>query len=370
MPVLSSVSRAVYRHVAKPMLFSRDPEDVHDAVTRVGEALGGNGVTRFLTFAAFAFEDPILEQRVAGIDFPNPVGLAAGFDKNARLTEIMPSVGFGFMEVGSITGEPCEGNRRPRLWRMPRSKALVVNYGLKNDGCEAIAGRLRGRRFGIPLGTSVAKTNSEATVDPERGIDDYEKAYRALADIGDYTTVNISCPNAFGGQPFTDPGRLDRLLVRLAAVPTRKPMFIKLSPDILVDQLEEIVLVAERHGVRGYVCANLTKDRAAADIAGGDEAPAVGGLSGKAVSTLADGQIAYVYRATRGRVPIIGCGGVFTAEDAYRKIRLGASLVQMVTGMIYEGPQVVGEINRGLAKLLERDGFSSVAGARGADFHW
>ena len=170
--MMASVSGAVYKRVAKPLFFRKDPEDVHDAVTRVGEFLGGNGVTRFLTCAAFAYEDPSLEQRVAGIDFPNPVGLAAGFDKDARLVDIMPSVGFGFMEIGSVTGEPCKGNPRPRLWRMPNSRALVVNYGLKNDGCEAIAARLAGRTFGVPLGTSVAKTNCEATADAEKGIED------------------------------------------------------------------------------------------------------------------------------------------------------------------------------------------------------
>ncbi|HTM68081.1 MAG TPA: quinone-dependent dihydroorotate dehydrogenase [Candidatus Binatia bacterium] len=370
MTVMSALSGAIYKGMAKPLFFRRDPEDVHDAVTRVGEFLGRHGSTRFMTSAAFSYRDPVLEQRILGIDFPNPIGLAAGFDKDARLTDIMPSVGFGFMEVGSITGERCEGNRKPRLWRMPKSQALVINYGLKNDGCEAIASRLAGRSFGVPLGTSVAKTNCEATVDPEKGIEDYAKAYRALAEIGDYTTVNISCPNAFGGQPFTDPALLDRLLERLSAIPTRKPVFIKLSPDLQVSHLDEIIAVAERRNVGGYVCANLTKDRAAADLADGENVPRVGGFSGKAVASLADGQLAYLYRATRGRVPIVGCGGVFTAEDAYRKIGLGASLVQMVTGMIYEGPQVVGDINRGLARLLGRDGFASVAEARGKDFHW
>ncbi|HSD12909.1 MAG TPA: quinone-dependent dihydroorotate dehydrogenase, partial [Patescibacteria group bacterium] len=253
---------------------------------------------------------------------------------------------------------------------LPESKSLVVHFGLKNDGCEAIAARLEGRRFAIPLGTSVAKTNCPETISPEGGIADYEKAFGAMAAIGDYTTVNISCPNAFGGQPFTDPGLLDRLLERLAMVPTRKPVFIKLSPDLDDAQTDAVVDVAVRRGVRGFICANLTKDRLSAAISDNDPVPPVGGMSGKVVVSLADAQITRVYGRTRGKAVIIGCGGVFTAEDAYRKIRLGASLVQMITGMIYEGPQVVGEINRGLVRLLERDGFANISEARGADAGW
>lgn len=370
MSVFPAMSAALYRHAAKPLFFRRDPEEVHDAMTRVGEFLGSHDATRLMTYMAFAFADDRLRQRIEGIEFPNPIGLAAGFDKDARLVDIMPSVGFGFMEIGSVTGEPCAGNAKPRLWRLPESRSLVVHFGLKNDGCEAIAARLSDRRFAVPLGTSIAKTNCPQTVDPENGIADYEKAYRALAAVGDYTTVNISCPNAFGGQPFTDPGLLDRLLARLAAIPSRKPVFLKMSPDLDEAQADAVVDVAMRRGVRGFICANLTKDRLSAAISDADVVPPVGGMSGRVVSALADAQLSRVYSRTRGKAVIIGCGGVFTAEDAYRKIRLGASLVQMITGMIYEGPQVVGMINRGLVRLLERDGFASIAEARGADAAW
>jgi dihydroorotate dehydrogenase len=367
MTLVSSLSATCYRHIAKPYFFRQDPEDVHDTMTRLGETLGKFGATRFLARAAFAYDDPRLQQRVDGIDFPNPIGLAAGFDKDAHLVDILPSVGFGFEEIGSVTGEPCAGNPRPRLWRLPKSKSLVVYYGLKNEGCEAVSARLRGRRFAIPIGTSVAKTNCAATVDTDAAIADYEKAYRAFADIGSYTTVNISCPNAFGGQPFTDPASLERLLARLEKVPTRKPTYLKLSPDVVGDQLDAVIDVAMRHGVRGFISSNLTKDPAAATLVGGEKFPEKGGLSGKAVAALADAQLAHVRRRTGGSATLIGCGGVFSAEDAYRKIRAGASLVQMITGMIFEGPQVVGDINRGLAALLKRDGFANVGEAVGID---
>ena len=369
MPVVPAMSAAFYRLAAKPFLFRRDPEDVHDGVTRLGEYLGSHHATRFMTRAAFAYADPRLRQRIEGIDFLNPIGLAAGFDKDARLVDIMPAVGFGFMEIGSVTGEPCAGNPKPRLWRLPKSRSLVVHFGLKNDGCEAISRRLAGRALDAPLGTSVAMTNCRENADIDAGIADYAKAFGAFVTIGQYYTVNISCPNAFGGQPFTAPERLERLLGRLDAIFTRKPVFIKLSPDLTIDEVDAILDVARQHRVHGFVCSNLTKERDN-DALADDTVPQRGGISGKVVGGMADAQIAYVYRATRGRCVIIGCGGVSSAEDAYRKIRLGASLVQMVTGMIYEGPQVVGEINRGLVRLLERDGFDAVTEARGADTAW
>lgn len=345
-----------------------DPEDVHDAMTAVGIWLGKFSVTRRIARALFLYEHPSLEQTVLGIRFRNPVGLTAGFDKNAQLLPIMPEVGFGFEEVGSITGEACEGNPRPRLWRLPKSKGLVVWYGLKNDGCEAVAKRLCGFASAIPYGTSVARTNSAATVEQAAGIADYAKAFRAFADIGDYFTVNVSCPNTCGGEPFTSPDALDRLLAALDPIPTNKPVFLKLPADISTADLDALIAVADRHRVHGLVISNLTKrrDRATVDpdeIAVTDK----GGISGRPVAEPANALIAHAYRVAGKRYAIIGVGGIFSAEDAYEKIRLGASLVQLATGMIFEGPQVIGEINRGLARLLRRDGYENVSNAVGSD---
>jgi dihydroorotate dehydrogenase subfamily 2 len=355
-----------YANVAKPLFFRRDPEDVHDAVTALGERLGACAPVRALTRALLAYEHPSLESAVLGIRFANPVGLSAGFDKNARLLGIMPAVGFGFEEIGSITGEPCEGNPRPRLWRLPKSKGLAVWYGLKNDGCEAVAARLRGFSSDIPFGTSVARTNSAATVSREAGIADYAKAFRALADVGDYFTVNVSCPNTCGGEPFASPEALDRLLAALDAIETRKPVFLKLPADASAAELDALIAVADRHRVHGFVIANLTKRRDRATIVQSELAVTEkGGISGRPVSEPSNALIAHAYRAAGSRYVIIGVGGIFSAEDAYEKIRLGASLVQLVTGLIFEGPQLIGEINRGLAGLLRRDGFANVADAVG-----
>lgn len=363
----ASVQGWLYRHLLKPVFFRQDPEAVHDRMVRVGKALGSNRFARRFLAALFRYRHPILEQDVLGIHFANPVGLAAGFDKDAQLTRVMPSVGFGFEEVGSITGEPCPGNKGKRLWRLPKSRGLVVWYGLKNDGSEAISERLAVERFEIPIGTNVAKTNAPDTVDTEKGIADYEKAFRAFADIGDYFTVNISCPNAFGGEPFSDPEKLDRLMKTLDAVDTDKPVFIKFAADMDTQELDRLIEVADQHRVHGFIFSNLTKKRDRpeidqAEIAGIDK----GGISGKAVVKASNALIGHAYRRAGDRYVIIGLGGIFSAEDAYEKILEGATLVQLITGMIFEGPQLIGEINKGLVALLRRDGYGNIQEAIGA----
>lgn len=356
----------LYKNFLKKLFFRFDPENIHDKMVFVGEFLGRHKITRYLTSALFNYQNPSLQQTILGITFLNPVGLAAGFDKDARLTEILPSLGFGFMETGSVTGQPCAGNPKPRLWRLKKSQSLAVYYGLKNDGCEIIAKRLRAKQFTIPLGISAAKTNSPDTCQTESGIADYAKVYAAFANIGAYTTINISCPNAFGGEPFTDPARLSRLLNETDKIATKKPTFVKLSPDLSLSQVDEILNVISRHKIQGVVCGNLTKNRNNPKILDAG-LPQNGGLSGKVCEDLSNAQIAHIFQKTRGRLVIVGCGGIFNAKDAYKKIRLGASLLQLITGMIYEGPQVISEINRGLAKLLKADGYANLARAVGAD---
>ncbi|MFH1078483.1 MAG: quinone-dependent dihydroorotate dehydrogenase [Patescibacteria group bacterium] len=365
----TTVIRWSYANLLKPMLFRMDPEYVHDTFVRIGAWLGKGEWSRSLIAAFFRYEHPALVQDVCGIRFPNPVGLPAGFDKNARMTAIMPSVGFGFEEIGSVTGEPCAGNPKPRLWRLPKSKALLVYYGLMNDGCEAIASRLKGLRFRIPIGVSVAKTNSPSTVDTQAGTADYQKAMRTFveAGVGDFFVVNISCPNAFGGEPYSDASRLDLLLGGIDAVATDKPVFVKITADTTTEQLDVILDVIGRHRVDGLIISNLTKKFDSPLIQKDELLPGMkGGFGGKPVQRLADDLISHAYRKAGGRYVIIGLGGIFTAADAYEKIRRGASLVQLVTGMIYEGPQVVGDINHGLVELLERDGFKTIKDAVGS----
>ncbi len=361
-----SILALMYKKVFKPLAFFQDPEVVHDRILILGKFLGRHKIFRIFISKILMFEHSMLKQTILGIEFLNPIGLAAGFDKNAELIQILPAVGFGFAELGSITGEECKGNDKPRLWRLLKSQSLVVHYGLKNDGCKAVSQKLKNQHSDMPLGINIAKTNNRETVSTEAGIADYVKAYKAFKNIGSYTTINISCPNAFGGQPFTDAVNLEMLLSQIDYVPSQKPVFVKLSPDLNFVEIDTILQVLDRHKIAGIICANLTKNRDNHRIKDSN-LPSQGGLSGKVVEELSNNLIAYIYKKTRGKYIIIGCGGVFNASDAYKKIRLGASLVQLITGMIFEGPQVIGEINRGLVKLLHMDGFENISQAIGTD---
>ena len=364
--MINEVIRFLYKKILQPICFQIDPETVHDRMVLFGQFLGNCVVLRKLTGFLFAYANGKLEQKILGIRFKNPIGLGAGFDKNAQLCDILSSVGFGFAEVGSITGEPCEGNPKPRLWRLKKSKSLVVYYGLKNDGCEVLSKKLAQKKFRIPIGINIAKTNSPNTVDTKKGIADYAKAFGKFTEIGSYFTINISCPNAYGGLPFTDSGSLDKLLDKIDKIPTKNPIFLKLSPDLSKAEIDKIIKVSSRHRVHGFVLTNLTKNRINKKIQ--EPVPSSeGGISGKVVENLSNKLISYIFKKTEGKFVIIGLGGVFSAEDAYKKIKLGASLVQLITGMIYEGPQVISEINMGLVKLLERDGYTNISQAIGAD---
>ncbi len=362
----NKIVHGLYTHVLKPVFFLSDPEFVHDRMTQVGHTLGKFTLAKKFTEGLFGYEHPMLEQDVVGIHFKNPIGLSAGFDKNAELTDILPAVGFGFAEMGSITGEPCAGNPKPRLWRLKDSQSLLVYYGLKNDGCEAIAKRLEGKTFDIPMGMSVAMTNCECNTDLKTAISDYAKAFRTMEPVASYITVNISCPNTLNSQPFVMPHNLDYLFDVLDEIPTTKPVFVKLSPDIVHAQIDAILDVLRNHRIQGIICTNLTKKRDIFKIAEHD-VPEKGGLSGKVVQDLSDELISYIYKKEGKRFVIVGSGGVFTAEDAYKKIKLGATLIQMITGMVFEGPQVISTINQGLVELLKKDGYEHISEAVGAD---
>lgn len=376
--IRDNVTGFLYRSILKPIFFLQDPEVVHDGMTEAGEALGKYKISRSLTLLMFGYKNKMLEQTVAGIFFQNPIGLAAGFDKDARLTQILPEVGFGFEEVGSITAKAYQGNPKPRLYRLPEKNSLRVNYGLKNLGAERIHDKLKnifasanpelpptpslnkeGER--MVLGISIAKTNNEYTSHLGSGAEDYFFTYKLFQNVGDYFTINISCPNTCEVRPiFAEPENLNKLLQKLFSIPKTKPVFIKLSPDLPESQLMEILAVCGNHPVDGFVCGNLTKENSF-------DHEGKGGFSGKAVWELSNKLIATVYKYYHGQKTVIGCGGVFSAEDAYQKIRLGSSLIQLITGMIFQGPELIGEINRGLVELLKRDGLHNIAEAVGAD---
>lgn len=353
---------SIYKKAIKPVFFKMDPETVHNRITRLGKLLSKSALTRAAVRSMFQFKHPSLNTEVAGIKFENPLGLAAGFDKNAQLYNILPEVGFGFAELGSITGEPCAGNPRPRLFRIPSEKSIIVNYGLYNKGSEVISKNLSNAKFRIPIGLSIAKTNDASIKTTEEGIKDYLKAYRNMHPLGSYTTINVSCPNTSDGQTFGHPQNLGPLLDAVAKEKHLKPIFLKIKPDFDQHKLKEIIDIVEKHEwLTGFIISNLTMNREGLKISKEelDKISLKGGLSGLPVQKKSNEAIKLVHKNT-DKI-IIGCGGIFAGQDAYEKLKYGASLLQMVTGLIYEGPGVVSKINRELVDIIQAEGYRNVS---------
>ncbi len=360
----------IYTHLVKPVLFRMDPEGVHDRAILAGRIIGSNPLTRGLVALAYDYEHQILRQTIAGVRFRNPLGLAAGFDKDCRLMRVLPAVGFGFEEVGSITARPYAGNPKPRLTRLPADNSIIVYYGLKNDGAHVARERLKGA-WRIPVGVSVAKTNTEHTTVEEK-LDDWIAGITVLKDAGAYLTINVSCPNTYDPANFCDPKLLWKLLHRIEQehITFHKPVFLKITADLSTEHVDRIIeLCRPRKWITGFVLTNLVKDRTKVDIKSPRETyeHVKGGLSGKLVMPKALALVRHVYTKAGDRFVLIGCGGVFTAQDAYAYIRNGASLIQLITGMIYGGPGTIKRINKGLVRLLKRDGFQNVKDAVGVD---
>ena len=360
----------------RPLIFLMEPEQAHYSLKRMGVLLGSNPVTRWLTSLLMDYNHKSLAITVDGIDYRNPVGLSAGFDKDGELTKIYPSIGFGLAELGSFTGEICPGNPGKRLFRMIKSKAIVVWYGLNNEGSEIISKRLAGEDFGrLRVGINAANSNLTPEFNLEMSIKDYLKTMKLFKDIGDYYDVNISCPNTQDGEPFVDKKNLDALLTRInkeIRPISDKPIYVKLAADMTLDEIDIIVDGCIEHGMDGVVCTNLAKPQHNTEHRP-EEYPTVdgrlpkgkGAMSGLPLQRISTNVIRHVYRRTRGKLTIIGVGGVFTAKDAYEKITSGASLLHMITTMIFDGPQNINEINRGLVKLIKKDGFESIEQAVG-----
>ncbi len=311
-----------------------------------------------------------LGQVVNDIYFPNPVGLAAGFDKNIELAPTMKAIGFGFMTGGSVTFYPCEGNPRPWFHRLPKQKSLVVHVGLANEGTEQIRSRLRAYTPAIftqfPLVMSVAKTNNPETCNDTQAIADYIGSLQLLRDEPRVSVleINISCPNAYGGEPFTEPKRLEQLLKAVDNLKIQKPVWVKMPINHPWPEFDALLKVIVKHNIQGVTIGNLNKDRG--KIPSEELASQVkGNLSGLPTQALSDELIGRTFKSYGDKLSIIGVGGIFTAEDAYRKIRNGASLVGLITGMIFEGPQLIGQINQDLTRLLEKDGFTNIGEAVG-----
>ena len=317
------------------------------------------GIPKLLA-RSFSFTHAALESRVAGLSFPNPVGLAAGFDKDCRLAHVLPALGFGFLELGTVTPRPQPGNERPRVFRFPEDEALVNRLGFPGEGAQAAGRRLAALRSRpVPIGLNLG---INADVPAEQAPAEYAKVFSALYPYGDYFVVNVSSPNTRGLRQLQERIRLERILAALQGMNgDKKPVFVKLSPDLDPDALADILPLLKREAA-GVVCANTTLSRQGMPEMMGATA---GGLSGAPLRDLSTRMIRDVFRLTGGKLPIIGVGGISTPEDAYQKIRAGASLVQVYTGLVYRGPGLAGELNRGLARLLQEHRLSRIGEAVG-----
>lgn len=352
---------SAYEYWLRPWLFRLDAEEAHERVVGALALAGRAAPLRALLRARFAFSDPMLETTVAGLRFPNPVGLAAGFDKDCRLLAALPCLGFGFVEAGTVTLRPQPGNPRPRMFRFPEAGAIVNRLGFNSAGAEAAAARLAalGARP-VPIGLNIGVNADVAAEDAPA---EYARVFAKLEPYGDYFTVNVSSPNTAGLRRLQEKLRLERILESIRERdPKGKPIFVKLSPDLAPEQLADAVAAA-RSGASGLVCTNTTVSRDGAPPAA---ASTSGGLSGAPLRDLSTRMIREVYRMTEGRLPIIGVGGIMDPHDAYQKIRAGASLVQVYTGLVYRGPGLIRRINEGICALLRTHGLKSVSEAVGA----
>lgn len=357
----------MFYQLLRPLLFRMDAERAHEVVTALFQVASRVPGLPGLLRALYAYQDAILAVEWAGLRFLNPLGMAAGFDKRAELVDALALLGFGHIEVGTVTPRPQPGNPRPRLFRLPEDAGLINRLGFNSPGMVAVAHALRARRVtGVSpiVGVNIGKNRDTSL---ERAVEDYVAAFTALAPLADYVAVNISSPNTPGLRRLHERAALEELLrelmARNQALPQPRPIALKVSPDESAEQLEEVVRAGCDAGVAAFIATNTTLAR---DGLRGTRAGETGGLSGRPLTERSRRVIATIYGMTQGAPAVIGVGGVGDAEDAYAHIRAGARLVQLYTGMIYAGPGVARDIHRGLARLLRRDGFTSIAEAIGA----
>lgn len=366
------VTSVGYKHAVKPMLFLSKPDNAHRRLVRVAKRTQKLPGIRQLP-KLWAYTNEALNTEVAGIKFANPIGLSAGFDKNIELPATMKSVGFGWMTGGSVTRGVYGGNKRPWYHRLPHSKSIVVNAGLPSEGTKVIAERVahydRGLFQDFPLNISVAKTNSKECATDAEAIRDYCDSLQVFDKLTTVSMleINISCPNTFGGEPFTEAKRLSALLGAVDELHLHKPVFVKMPISISLKDYDALLQVILRHNVAGVCVGNLLKDRS--DVTLSDSLPSTvkGGLSGAPTRQITTDLIRHTYKKYGKQLVVVGIGGVMSAEDAYEKIKAGASLIALITGLMFEGPQLVGEINEGLVRLLRHDGYTNIAQAVGAD---
>jgi len=347
----------------RPLAFKLPAETAHDLGKRTLRAAQSTWPTRKALAVAYQYEHPALEVDLFDTTFPNPVGVAAGFDKNAEVTHALEALGFGFVEIGTVTPYPQEGNDRPRLFRLQEDEGMVNRMGFNGQGMERVRERLETDGTpGFPLGVNIGKMNSSSEAE---AIEDYRRVFDRLSPFADYVVVNVSCPNTPDEFDEASPDHLEAIFETLEAENDRGvPILVKIGPDEPEASVLDLVDIVREFDLDGIVATNTSTAREGLESPNREE---WGGLSGQPIEDRSTDVIRTIAAHTDGELPIVGVGGVDSAGSAYEKIRAGASLVQLYTGFVYGGPSTAKGINRGLVTLLERDGFSSVEEAVGAD---
>jgi dihydroorotate dehydrogenase len=361
----------LYKSFFRPLLFRKDPEGSHEMILAfLAKTESFSGILEKI----YNVDDARLRVKIGPLALANPVGLAAGFDKNAVAPRAIASFGFGFMEIGAITAQAQPGNPKPRLYRLPEDDALINRLGFNNEGAAAIAAKLARRRAHgglpkIPLGMNIGRTKIVETKD---AVADFLACFEQLYPHGDFFTLNVSSPNTPNLRELQEKNLLRELLstvqeknrdLATRAKDKPKPVFVKIAPDMEFSQVDEIIEVVEAAQLTGIVATNATAFMR--EHLKSPNGPEPGGLSGRPITAKVTSFISHIHKETRGRLPIIGVGGIFNSDDAYEKIKAGASAVQIYTGWIYEGPGAVKRINLGLRRLLERDGLKHISDAVG-----
>ena len=349
-----------------------DAEKAHSLALRAGHLVAGIRPGRALLDALYGYEHPALRTRLAGLDLRNPLGLPAGFDKNAIATRAIAALGFGMLDIGSVSLNASAGNPvRPRLFRLPDDRGIMVNYGVPNDGAAVVAGRLAAIELGVPVGVSLVETNTGRQMNVDSVIAELTEAARLTRSVSDYRVLNLNCPNSGGGfSHFDDPAHLRALLAAIQEVEGDGRVFLRMTPPRDPARIDALLGAIDPHTcVKGIAFYTFPTDLAThLSTPAAARARMSGSFSGPANRQASEQALAQWYaRIDRSRLALIGVGGIFSAEDAYRSIRLGASAVQVYTALIYRGPAVVGEIKRGLVRLLLRDGLTNIGQAVGAD---
>ncbi|USG60771.1 quinone-dependent dihydroorotate dehydrogenase [Sneathiella marina] len=349
----------LYR-LAKPLFFSLDAEDAHN--------LSIKALKSGLLPAVKSEPDPILQSNVFGLDFPTPIGLSAGYDKNAEVLDPLAQLGFGFIEAGSVTPFAQAGNPKPRIFRMRADNAIVNRLGFNNQGLDVAAANFSSRKS-----PGIVGANLGANKDSTDRMHDYVLGMQKLAPLADYVTVNISSPNTPGLRSLHGKEELEELLGRLHE--TRNdlvsgglrsfPILLKIAPDLTDDDKADIAAAALEYSLDGLIISNTTISRP--HSLQSKHAVEAGGLSGTPLKSISLSVLKDMYRATSGKIPLIGVGGIETAEDALMRIKAGASLLQLYTAMVYRGPYVAHDIGKGVAKLLRKQGYSSITESVGVD---